>query len=301
MEYFGGIEAGGTKFVCMVGSGPDNIIAESRFPTTTPEETLAQSVAFFQEQSQHLNISGIGVGSFGPIDLDPQSSTYGFITTTPKPGWAFTNVVGKLESEIKKPVAFDTDVNAAGIGEYVWGNPQKQDPLLYITIGTGIGLGIIVDGKPLHGLMHPEAGHMRIPHDWQSDPFAGSCPYHGDCFEGLACGPAMQKRWGQRAETLPPNHPAWELEARYIATALVNMICTLSPQRIVVGGGVMQQDFIMDSIRKKVQNLLNNYIQKPTITQNIEQYIVPPYLGGQAGVLGSIALAMIKTGAITLS
>jgi fructokinase len=291
-QLFGGVEAGGTKFVCMVGSGPQDIRAEIRFATTTPDETIGRTIEFFEVQAKKFHLNAIGIGAFGPVNLDPASPTFGFVTTTPKPGWSQANVAGTLRSALQIPVAFDTDVNVAAMGEYRWGAAQNIDPSLYMTIGTGIGAGGIVNGRPLHGLVHPEVGHMRIPHDWQADPFSGTCPYHGDCFEGLACGPALQQRWGQPGHTLPDDHPAWDLEARYIAMALTNLICSFSPRRIVLGGGVMQQSNLFPLVRGKVQHLLNGYIQSPQILEQIEQYIVPPGLGNRSGVLGAIALAM---------
>lgn len=295
-KLFGGIEGGGTKFVCMVATDPQNIIDEVRFPTTTPAETIEQAVAFFEKYAGTNDLAAIGMASFGPVDLDPASPTYGSVTTTPKPGWAFTDTISRLRQAIGVPVAFELDVNAAAFGEYYW-NAENHllDPLVYITIGTGIGAGVIVHGKLVHGLVHPEAGHMRIPHDWRTDPYAGSCPYHGDCFEGLACGPAIQQRWGQRGEMLPSTHPAWDLEAGYIALALNNTICSLSPKRIVLGGGVMQQPGLLGLIQQKVQRLLNNYIHSPTILEGIEEYIVLPSLGNRSGVLGAIALARQET------
>ena len=292
MNLCGGIEAGGTKFVCMVGSGPDNIQAEARFPTTSPAETIGRAAAFFKEQAQKAAIAAIGVGSFGPVDLDLASPTFGFITTTPKPGWANTNIVGMLHAELNLPVAFDTDVNAAALAEYRWGAAQALDPIIYLTIGTGIGGGVIVRGKPLHGLVHPEMGHMLMPHDRKVDPFPGVCPFHGDCFEGLASGPSMKERWGQAAEALPDNHPAWEIEAHHIALALMNLILCYSPRRIVVGGGVMQQTGLFPLVRCKVQQFLNGYISSTQVTARIQEYIVPPVLGNRAGALGAIALAI---------
>ncbi len=291
-QLFGGIEGGGTKFVCMVATDPQNIIDEVRFPTTTPAETLEQAVTFFEKYARKNDLGAIGMASFGPVDLDQASPTYGSVTTTPKPGWAFTDTIGRLRQAFGIPVAFELDVNAAAFGEYYWNEENHAlDPLVYFTIGTGIGAGVIVDGKLVHGLVHPEAGHMRIPHDWRADPYAGSCPYHGDCFEGLACGPAIQQRWGQLAEKLSATHPAWDLEAGYIAQALNNTICNLSPKRIVLGGGVMQQPALIRLVQQKVQKLLNNYIHSPVITEGIEQYIVLPSLGNRSGVLGAIALA----------
>ena len=292
MEYYGGIEAGGTKFVCMVGSGPQDIRAEVRFPTTSPAETVDRAVAFFKQQAQGVNLVAMGVGSFGPVDLDPASPTFGYITNTAKPGWANTNIVGMLQAELGLPVAVDTDVNVAAFGEYRWGAAQALDPILYLTIGTGIGGGAICGGKPLHGLMHPEMGHMPIPHDRNLDPFPGVCPFHGDCLEGLASGPAMNKRWGQPAETLPDDHPAWDIEAHHLAPALANLILIYSPHRIVLGGGVMQREKLFPLVRGKTQRFLNGYIQSPQIIEDIDQYIVPPALGNRVGVLGAIALAM---------
>jgi fructokinase len=289
MTIWGGIEAGGTKFVCAIGTGPDDLRAEERFPTTTPEETIDRAIAFFARQPEPP--AAIGVGSFGPVDPDPDSPTFGTITTTPKPGWAQTDFVGALQQALDVPVGFDTDVNAAALGEYRWGAAQGLDTFIYLTIGTGIGGGGMVNGQLMHGLMHPEMGHIRIPHDRERDPYPGGCPFHSDCLEGLAAGPALEERWGQRGETLPSDHPAWALEAEYLALALVNFICILSPQRIILGGGVMAQPQLFPMVRRRVQELLNGYVQAPQILEEIDEYIVPPGLGNRTGVLGAIALA----------
>ena len=296
MPLWGGVEAGGTKFVCAVGTGPDDLRAEVRFPTTTPEESIGQAIQFFRQHQRKEPVAAIGIASFGPLDPNPDSPTCGYITSTPKPGWAHTNFAGTIRQALGVPVGFDTDVNAAALSEYRWGAAQGLDTFIYLTVGTGIGGGGIVNGKPIHGLIHPEMGHIRIPHDWEHDPYAGSCPYHGDCLEGLAAGPALEERWGQRAETLPADHPAWPLEANYLALGLVNFICTLSPQRIIVGGGVMQQPQLFPLVRRRVQELLNDYLQVPAITDRVDDYIVPPALGDRAGVLGAIALAQQATG-----
>ena len=293
-HYYGGIEAGGTKFVCAVGTGLDDIRAEIRFPTTTPDETIGRAIAFFEQQAREVELAAIGIGSFGPADPNPASPTFGFITTTPKPGWQDVDFAGAVGRFLNLPVGFDTDVNVAALGEHRWGAAQDLDTFIYLTVGTGIGGGGMIGGKRMHGLIHPEMGHIRLPHDWAADPFPGSCPYHGDCLEGLASGPALQARWGQPAETLGPDHPAWPLQARYLALALVNIICTLSPQRIIIGGGVMAQPALYDLMRSQVQDLLNNYVQSPAILEDIENYIVPPALGDQAGVLGAIALAAMS-------
>jgi fructokinase len=284
----GGIEAGGTKFNCAVGSGPRDLVIK-RIPTTTPDETISRVIAFFREQK---GISAIGIGSFGPLDLDPSSSTYGYITTTPKPGWASTDLAGAFRRALKVPVGFDTDVNAAAFGEWKWGAARGLDTFIYLTVGTGIGGGGMINGKLMHGLVHPEMGHIRIPHDKSADPYPGCCPFHDDCLEGLASGTAIEKRWGQRGEDFPADHPAWIWESYYLALAITDFVCTLSPERIIIGGGLMEQTQLFPMIRKNVVQLLNGYIQAKAVLKDIEHYIVPPGLGAQAGLLGAIALAM---------
>jgi len=291
MTLYGGIEAGGTKFVCALGTGPDDIRAEIRFPTSTPEETLPKVITFFRECTSDDALAAVGIASFGPIDPLPSSPTFGYVTTTPKPGWAFVDFGGSVHRALGVPVGFDTDVNIAALGEHQWGAAQGLDTFIYLTVGTGLGGGGMANGQLIHGLMHPEIGHMRVPHDRERDPFAGCCPYHGDCWEGLCAGPAIEQRWGQRGEELPPDHPAWALEAEYLAYGVVNLIVTLSPQRIIMGGGVMEQRHLFPMIRERVQALLNGYIALPAITDQIDSYIVPPKLGARAGVLGAIALA----------
>mgnify|MGYP005857639903 CR=1 FL=1 len=288
-KLYGGIEAGGTKFVCAVGSEPNNLAAESRFPTTTPAETIARAVDFFLPWKSDMQ--AIGIASFGPLDPNPASPTYGYITTTPKPGWANTDFTGAIRKALGLPVVFDTDVNGAALGEARWGAAQGLDTFIYLTIGTGIGGGGLVNGQLMHGLLHPEMGHLLLRRDPQQDPFPGICPYHGDCFEGLASGPALERRWGARAETLLPDHPAWRLEAHYIALALTSYILTLSPQRIILGGGVMSQAQLFPLIRIEVQALLNRYVRVPQILSSIAEYITPPMLGKLAGVAGAMALA----------
>lgn len=293
-KLFGGIEGGGTKFNCAVGNSPETIVAEARFPTTTPEETVGQVIEFFRPYADQME--SIGLGSFGPFDVDSASPTYGYITTTPKPHWGNVNILGMLHEKIDLPIAVEMDVVVAGLGEAKWGASKNDSHSLYLTIGTGIGGGYIVNGKPMHGLTSLEMGHIRIPHDLEQDQFGGACPYHGDCFEGLAAGPAVQRRLGERGETLPDDHPFWTIEAGYIAQALVNYILTQAPQRIIIGGGVMQKSLMFPSVRRKVQELLNGYINHPMILEHIEEYIVPPVLGGRSGVLGAIALAMSHSG-----
>ena len=291
MSMWGGIEAGGTKFVCAVGTGPDDLRAETEFPTTTPEETLDRAVSFFRAQDSGEPLAAIGIASFGPVDPDPNSPTFGHITTTPKPGWSDIDFAGTIRRALEVPVGFDTDVNVAALGEWRWGAARGLDTFIYVTVGTGIGGGGMAGGRLLHGLLHPEMGHVRIPHDFERDPYPGWCPYHGDCLEGLSNGPAIEERWGQRGEMLPPDHPAWALEAHYLALGLANFICVVSPQRIIMGGGVMRQRHLFPLIRAEVRTILNGYIDSPEILEDNDAYIVPPGLGRRSGVLGAIALA----------
>lgn len=289
MTSYGGVEAGGTKFVCAVGSGPDEILAQTEFPTTSPEETIGRAITFFEAQPAH--IAAVGIGSFGPVDPDPRSPTFGTITTTPKAGWQKVDIAGEIESALGVPVAFDTDVNAAALGEWRWGAARGLDTFVYLTIGTGIGGGGMAGGELLHGLVHPEMGHMRIPRDRERDPYPGRCQYHGDCWEGLAAGPAIEERWGHKGQDLPPDHAAWTLEADLLARGCANLVCVLSPQRIVMGGGVMHQQHLFPMIRTRVQELLNGYVRPLTIQEEFDGFIVPPALGDRAGILGGIALA----------
>lgn len=286
---YGSIEAGGTKFICAVGSSPTDIGERFRIPTTTPLETLGACINFFRAEAQKAPLAGIGMACFGPLNLNPKSPTFGSITKTPKAGWSDTPCKKILEEALHIPVAIDTDVNGAAIAERLWGAAQDVESVLYITIGTGIGGGMLVNGKPIHGLVHPEMGHFR-PRRHPQDTFEGLCSFHKDCFEGLASGPAVHARWQTDPKDLPPDHLAWEIEAHYIAEALATYICVLSPERIVIGGGIANQDFIFPMIRKKVQEKLNGYVVSEQISSAIDSYIVAPGLQGDAGVLGGIAL-----------
>jgi fructokinase len=289
---YGSIEGGGTKFICAVGTGPHNIRAEARFQTSTPEETMNQVIDFFkQQESAFGKLAAIGFACFGPLDPDPASETYGYILPTPKPDWSNVNVVGMLRQAFDIPIAFDTDVNGAALGEGRYGAAQGLHTFIYLTVGTGIGGGAYTEGKLLHGLLHPEMGHIFIKHDFEKDPFAGVCPFHGDCFEGLASGMAVEKRWGARGITLSDEHIAWDLEADYIAQALSNYSMTLSPQRIILGGGIGSIPHLLPRVRQKTQTYINGYIQSKAILENIESYIVTPGLGNRSGVLGAMALA----------
>lgn len=289
---YGAIEGGGTKFICAVGSGPSNIRAEARFSTTTPEETMAHVIEFFKYQEENFGkLSAIGFACFGPLDPNPASATFGYILPTPKPGWTNANVVGLLRKEFDLPIAFDTDVNGAALGEWRWGKAQGLKTFIYLTVGTGIGGGAYVEGRLLHGLIHPEMGHILLRHDMEKDPFEGACPFHGDCFEGLASGVAIEKRWGMRGSLLTPDHVAWDLEADYIAQALANYALTLSPQRIVLGGGVGSLGHLLPKVQNRMREYINGYIQSPAILENIGTYIVNPGLGNRSGMLGAMALA----------
>jgi len=286
---FGAIEAGGTKFVCAVGCDPTNLTI-TQLPTTSPKETTAQAMEFLRASSGG-KLQAVGIGSFGPVDLSPASPTFGHITSTPKLGWQNFDFVGTVRAALDVPIGFETDVNAAALGEARWGAAQSISDFVYLTIGTGIGGGVIVNGQILHGLVHPEMGHIRIPHDRQRDPYRGCCPFHGDCLEGLASGPAIQERWGRPAPELPMDHPAWVLEAQYLAFGLANWVCTLSPKRIVLGGGVMQKEWLLPLIRTELVRLLNGYVQSTELTQNVDQYVVPAKLGNRAGIAGALVLA----------
>ncbi len=290
MSLFGGIECGGTSFVCAIASGPTDIVSETRFATTTPTETLATAVNFFRSKRSSHTLSAMGIASFGPVDLNRSSPTYGYITTTPKSGWDDVDVAGYISRELALPVGWDTDVNATALAEHRWGNAVGLDTFVYVTVGTGIGGGALVEGRPMHGLVHPEMGHMRVPRD-PNDGYPGCCPYHGDCLEGLACGPAIRQRWEALPEELPDDHPAWELEARYLAAGLANIVFTLSPRRIVIGGGVMRRSVLLPLMRQRLLAQLANYVQASTLVDDIDSYVVPPALGDHAGVLGAIALA----------
>lgn len=264
---YGGIEAGGTKFVCAVADEQGRIQSRIQYPTEAPAPTIAKAVEFFRA---FPDLAAIGIASFGPV-----SYATGAITSTPKPGWQNFEIVKALTSALDVPVAFDTDVNAAAIGEGKWGAAEGLDTFLYLTVGTGIGGGAVVGGRVIHGLHHPEMGHIRIPHD---GTFPGTCPFHGDCLEGMASGKAIEIRFGGAA---PPD-TYWDEEARLLANGLVNWICTLSPQLIIMGGGVMKHDGLFPKIRAEVHRLINNYVPIPPI--------IPPVLGDDAGVLGAVAL-----------
>jgi fructokinase len=293
---FGGIEGGGTKFVCVIGTGPDDIRAHETFPTTGPEETLGAAADFFARHRATDPIAALGIGCFGPLDLNPASATYGAITTTPKPGWSGVNVAGYFAGQLGVPVGWETDVNAAALAEQRWGAAQGLHSLVYITVGTGIGGGALVDGRPLHGLIHPEMGHIPLA-PVVGGSGAGVCPYHGGgCLEGVASGPALAARAGRPAEELAEDDPIWDDEARYLAFGATVATLMLSPQRIILGGGVLKQAHLFPRIRAHFTTLLHDYVHSPAVGQGAAGYIVPPRLGDRAGALGALALAQEAAG-----
>lgn len=286
-----GIEAGGTKFICVLGNETGAVFDTLEIPTETPDITLRAVLDFIRKHHAEAPLDAIGVGAFGPIDRDPESAQYGFITSTPKLAWRHCDIVGALQAECALPIGFDTDVNAAALGEFYWGHGRGCRHLLYLTVGTGIGGGVILNGKVQHGVMHAELGHLLIPHDRLKDPFTGICPNHQDCLEGLASGPAIKARWHvNSALELVPDHAAWDLESDYLAYAMANYILCFSPERIILGGGVMKQTQLLPLIQAKTQQFLGNYIQNSSV-QQIEKTIVLAALGQEAGNIGALALA----------
>ena len=291
-DYFIGLETGGTNIKCIIASDPFNVISELNIPTQDPEETTNRVVQFLKNgiDKYQVTIKSMGIASFGPVDLNVSSPTYGSVTSTPKIAWRNFPLLKKFRTSFQFPIAFDTDVNAATLGEARWGAGIGLTDFVYVTIGTGIGGGIITNGQIIHGLVHPELGHMLIQHS-QDDPFVGSCPYHQDCLEGLASGPAILARWGISPANLPANHQAWSLEAHYLAQMVVNITLMLSPQRVILGGGVSQHPGLIEMVRDNFQKLLNGYVQSPSFSEQVNQYIVSPKLGQNAGIHGAIALA----------
>jgi len=292
-RYYGAVEAGGTKFVCAIGDETGRLLVEERFPTTDPVNTLAHMLSTLHRLAAGFGpLSAVGLGSFGPVELRREAPRYGQILDTPKPGWSSTDIAGALAREFRVPVGFDTDVNGAALAEHRWGSSQNVEDLVYITIGTGIGGGAIVGGHLVHGLMHPEIGHLYPRKHPRDAEFRGVCPFHGDCLEGLASGPAIIARCGASFEELPPDHPRWEIEADYLAQLCASLVLTLSPRRIVLGGGVMNQTRLLPMIRPRLQHWLGGYLRRDELSRDIDAFVVPPRLGAQAGILGALALAL---------
>ena len=287
MKYYGSLEAGGTKMVCAIGDEQGNILERISIPTLAPENTMPAILDFFKNK----NISALGIGCFGPVDLDKKSPTYGYITTTPKLAWKNYDIVGVCEKELGVPVGFDTDVNGSALGEATWGCTKDLDNSIYITVGTGIGVGVIIDRKPYHGMLHPEGGHIFLARHPQDPMERGVCPYHELCLEGLASGPSIQARWGKPGVELADRKEVWELEAYYLAHAICSYIMILSPERIIIGGGVAHQEQMMPLIRKEVLRQMGGYIAAKGM-QDLDNYIVLPSLNDDQGLLGALKLAM---------
>lgn len=283
----GAIEAGGTKIVCGIGNENGDILDRISFPTGQPAEAIERMTDYFKDKQPEA----IGIGTFGPIDIDPSSPHYGHVTTTPKPGWSNFDFLGEMKRRFDVPFGWDTDVNAAALGEATWGSAKGLDSCVYYTIGTGVGVGVYAEGKLIHGMLHPEGGHVYV-RKHPEDKYEGFCPYHGDCLEGIAAGPVIERRWGTKGSELAPDHPAWKLEAYYIAQAVSNTILMMSPKKIILGGGVMHQLQLFPMIREQVQSILNGYVQARPLKEGIDQYIVPPGLGDNAGLSGALALGL---------
>ena len=288
MAIYGSIEGGGTKFVCAIGSAPDDLRAEITIPTTTPDETLDRAVSFL---SQHGPLDAIGIAMFGPLDLDRSSVTYGSVRATPKPGWSGAEIVAPFQDAFGLPMGFDTDVNGAALGEGRWGAGRGLKTFLYVTVGTGIGGGGVIDGKPMHGLVHPEIGHLRIPRH-PEDPFPGRCSFHGDCLEGLAAGPALAERWGRPVEDLGADlDQAVAFEAHALGHAMANLVLTVSPERIILGGGVMRVPGLLDATRSQMVESLGGYVDAPALGDGAARFLVAPELGDRSGIAGGLVLA----------
>lgn len=284
----GALEAGGTKMVLAIGNENGEIFERAEIPTSSPSETIPPIINYFKTNK----IDALGIGCFGPIDLDKTSDTYGYITSTPKPGWSGYNIAGKMKKALSVPIGFDTDVNASALGEATWGSLVGLPSGVYITVGTGIGIGVYVNEGLLHGMLHPEAGHILINYH-PDDAFSGACPYHHNCLEGLASGPAIEKRCHMKAAEISKDDMVWEFEAYYLAQGITTYILTLSPHRIILGGGVMHQEHLFPRIRKKVKELLNSYIDTPQIN-DLDSYIVPAALKDNQGIMGCLQLAKLE-------
>lgn len=281
----GALEAGGTKMRCAIGDETGRIFEQISIPTETPDVTVPRLLEFFEERE----IDALGIACFGPIELDKNAANYGCITSTPKAAWRDYNIVERFEHALHCPVGFDTDVNGSVLGEVTFGQAKGKSCVMYLTVGTGVGAGIYIEGKLLHGMLHPEAGHVLIQKR-ADDPYEGKCPYHRDCLEGLAAGPAIEERWGEKAKELAGRPEVWDLEADYIAQALVGYILTLSPEMIILGGGVMHQEQLFWLIREKVTKLLGGYLQTEEL-KDMEHYIVPDSLHDDQGLMGCLELA----------
>ena len=282
----GALEAGGTKMVCAVGKEDGSVLEQVSIPTTTPEETIPQILDYFKSKE----IGALGVAAFGPVDVKPASPTYGFILNTPKIPWRNCDLLGQLKRELAIPIGLDTDVNGSCLGEMTYGCARGLENVIYITIGTGVGVGVCCGGKLVHGMLHPEGGHILLSRH-PKDPKGGICPNHPNCLEGFACGPSIEARWGKKAAELADEPLVWEIESYYIAQALVDFIMILSPQKIILGGGVMHQEQLFPLIRRQVKEWDGGYLSTPEL-EDLEHYIVPASLGGDQGIMGCIKLGL---------
>jgi fructokinase len=289
-NYYALIEAGGTKFNCAIADDNRNLLVQDRFDTTTPEETTAAVIDFFvQQQDNGYDFDKLGLACFGPLDLNPHSTSFGNITSTPKPNWSNVDIKSQLEKALNCVVTIDTDVNAAALAEYKWGASQNTDVNVYVTVGTGVGGGVVINGKTLKGLVHPELGHMLIS---GIDEIVGVCPFHGNCVEGLAAGKSLAKIWQQPAENLPEDHPAWDIEARVLGKFCHNLMVSFSPQSIVFGGGVASKNGLLEATVRYAEQSLKGYIVFPAGHSGLSQIITLPGLGSHSGVLGALALLL---------
>jgi fructokinase len=294
-ELYGAVEAGGTKFMCALGRASGDILEEVRIETRDPASTLSQVIQFFlTAEARRGKIRAFGVGAFGPLELRRDSPQFGFITTTPKAGWANTDLLGTLQRAFARPFGFDTDVNGAALAEWRWGAGRRLDSLVYVTVGTGIGAGVIHHGRPVHGLMHPEIGHVRVQRHPADTAFAGICPFHGDCLEGLACGPALVARTGHSLSEAGSEDPVWDIEADYLGQLCAQLVLMHSPQRILLGGGVMHQERLFAGIRARMLHWLQGYVPHPELQES--SFIAAPGLGAAAGIKGALALAADSAG-----
>lgn len=283
----GAVEAGGTKFIIGVGNEEGVIEDRISIPTRMPEETIPHVIEYFKDKQ----VEAIGIGSFGPLGVDKNNSNYGHVTTTPKPGWNGYNFLGVLQEAYDVPFGWDTDVNAAAYGESIWGAARGLKSCVYYTVGTGIGVGVYSQGRLVHGLVHPEGGHV-LTRRHPNDNYVGNCPYHNDCFEGMAAGPAIEKRWQMKGSDIPKDHAAWEMEAFYLGQSIANTILMVSPEKVILGGGVMKQEQLFPLIRAEVRKNLNGYVSAKELLEGLDDYIVAPGLGDNAGLAGSLALGI---------
>ncbi len=287
---YGAVEGGGTKFVCMVGTGPADVVDEVTIPTTSPTETIGAVIEFLARKRSGVELAAVGVATFGPIGLDPESDTYGCVLKTTKVEWSGARILSPIGRRLGVPIGWDTDVNGAILGEARWGAARGVDPALYLTIGTGIGGGALVNGSTIHGLLHPEMGHVPVP-VLPGDPFPGICSFHGHCLEGVASGPALAARLGRPVEEIPSDDPAWDLEARYLAYGISGLVLALSPKRVVLGGGVMKQARLLPKVRRAFVDVLNGYVDVPDIVEHVDDYLVLSALDQRAGLYGALVLA----------